>query len=165
MKIYLIAALGTNRVIGINNTLPWRVPADLKRFRALTRNHAVIMGRKTWESLGRPLPDRLNIVITRNRSFAPVGALGADSLENALKLAGSAQSPNPEECFIIGGAEIYRLALPLADRLYLTEVDYNGEGDAWFPEWDPSRFHEASREDYPASDEAPAYRFLTYKKD
>lgn len=166
MKIILIAAMSQDRLIGRDNTLPWRLPADLKRFRALTRGHAVIMGRKTWDSLGRPLPERLNIVITRNPDFAAPGVLRAGSIEEALALAASA-APNPHgpgECYVIGGAEIYRLALPFADQLELTWVDYSGTGDAWFPEWNVSRFSETARADFPAAGESSAHSFVTYTK-
>jgi dihydrofolate reductase len=164
MKISLIAALGPGRVIGKNGALPWRLPADLKRFRALTRGHAVIMGRKSWDSLGRPLPDRLNIVITRNEGFAAPGARRATSLEDALALATGPDSPNREQCFVIGGAEIYRLALPIADTLELTWVEYTGDGDAWFPEWDAGSFREIAQEAFAAQDGQAAHRFVTYSR-
>jgi dihydrofolate reductase len=148
MKLTLIAAMNEQRVIGLNGALPWRIPADLKRFRALTKGHAVIMGRKTWDSLGRPLPDRLNIVITRRPDFEAQGAVAVGTLEEALGVAQGPSSPNHERCFVIGGGEIYRLALPLADELELTWVKYAGEGDAWFPEWNRELFRESRREDF-----------------
>jgi dihydrofolate reductase len=168
MKISLIAALARNRVIGQDGHLPWRLPADLKRFRSLTRGHAIIMGRKTWDSLGRPLPERLNIVVSRNPTFQPVGATPAASLDEALALAGASSSPNRSECFVIGGAEIYRLALPLANRLHLTWVELDATGDAWFPEWNRADFREMSRADFPINpingDAAPAHSFVDYER-
>jgi dihydrofolate reductase len=156
--------MNRDRIIGFKNALPWRLPADLKRFRQLTRGHSVIMGRKTWDSLGRALPERLNIVITHNSDFSATGAVRADSLEAALALARGPKSPNGHECFVIGGAEIYRLALPSADALQLTWVEYAGAGDAWFPEWDSTRFHETAREEHPAAYDTPAHSFVTYER-
>jgi dihydrofolate reductase len=164
MKIILIAAMNRDRIIGLKNTLPWRLPADLKRFRELTRGHCVIMGRKTWDSLGRALPERLNIVITRNSDFLATGAVRANSLEAALTLAKGPHSPNREKCYVIGGAEIYRLALPSADTLQLTWVEYAGAGDAYFPEWDSSRFQEVAKEEHPAAYDTPAHSFVTYER-
>jgi len=139
-RISVIAALARNRVIGIENRLPWKLPEDLAHFKALTLGHPIIMGRKTFESLGRPLPGRTNIVITRNPDYAPTGCLIAASIADAVALCGDVP-----EVFFIGGAELYRQVLPLADRLYLTEVQIDAEGDAWFPEYDRSDFREVSR--------------------
>ncbi len=139
-RISVIAALARNRVIGIENRLPWKLPEDLAHFKALTLGHPIIMGRKTFESLGRPLPGRTNIVITRNPDYAPTGCLTAASIADAVALCGDVP-----EVFFIGGAELYRQVLPLADRLYLTEVRIEAEGDAWFPEVERSDFREVSR--------------------
>jgi len=140
-RISIIAALARNRTIGRDNQVPWRVPEDLKRFKQLTLGHAVIMGRKTFESIGTSLPGRDNIVITRSPDWERPGCRIARSFEAALALMqGSA------EVFVIGGAEIYALALPLAARLYLTEIERDFEGDAFFPEFDRSRWREVSRE-------------------
>ncbi len=139
-RVSVIAALARNRVIGIENRLPWRLPEDLAHFKALTLNHPILMGRKTFESLGRPLPGRTNIVITRNPDYRPEGCLVADSIPAALALCEDA-----DEVFFIGGAELYAQAIPLADRLYLTEVDIEAAGDAWFPEYDAHAFREVSR--------------------
>ena len=128
-RVSVIAALARNRVIGIDNRLPWRLPEDLAHFKALTLNHPILMGRKTFESLGRPLPGRINIVITRNPGYRRDGCLVADSIPAALALCRDAA-----EIFFIGGAELYAQAIPLADRLYLTEVDIEAEGDARFPD-------------------------------
>lgn len=139
-RISVIAALAKNRVIGIENRLPWRLPEDLAHFKALTLNHPVLMGRKTFESLGRPLPNRTNVVITRNADYRPEGAVVVGSVQAAI-----AACPGVDEVFFIGGAELYAQAIPLADRLYLTEVDIDATGDAWFPEYDRSAFREISR--------------------
>ena len=139
-RVSVIAALAKNRVIGIENRLPWRLPEDLAHFKALTLGHPVLMGRKTFESLGRPLPGRTNVVITRNRDYRPAGCLVADSIPAAIALCGDA-----DEVFFIGGAELYAQVIPLADRLYLTEVDIDATGDAWFPEYDERAFREVSR--------------------
>jgi dihydrofolate reductase len=142
-RVSVIAALAKNRVIGIENRLPWRLPEDLAHFKALTLNHPILMGRKTFESLGRPLPGRTNIVITRNANYKPEGCLVADSIPAALALCADV-----DEVFFIGGAELYAQVIPLADRLYLTEVDIEAEGDAWFPDYDTSTFREVSRESH-----------------
>ena len=131
-EIVIIAAVAKNRVIGKDNRLLWKIPEDMAHFKALTAGHTVIMGRKTWESLPprcRPLPGRRNIVITRQADYDAPGAELAGSLENALKLASTATV-----AFIIGGEQIYTQAMALADRLEITEVDQEPEGDAWFPE-------------------------------
>ena len=135
MKITLIAAMAENRVIGRAGTLPWHLPDDLSRFKRRTAGHAVVMGRRTFESLGGPLPDRRAIVITRRRDFAAGGAVVTHSLGEALD---TARGWNEREVFILGGAEIYALALPLADRLELTVVHADIEGDTFFPEFDPA---------------------------
>ena len=139
-RINVIAALAKNRVIGIDNRLPWRLPEDLAHFKALTLGHPILMGRKTFESLGRPLPGRTNIVITRNPDYRPAGVTLAASIPAAL-----AACAGHDEVFFIGGAELYTQAIPLADRLYLTEVDIDAVGDARFPEFDRSQFDETER--------------------
>jgi dihydrofolate reductase len=146
MIISLIAAMSENRVIGSDNRLPWHLPEDLKRFRALTRGHPVIMGRKTWDSIGgKPLPQRDNIVLTRQPGFAAPGARVFSSLNAALEDLRNSL-PADAEVFVIGGAEIYRLALPIADRIYLTVVHRTVAGDAFFPEVPAARFKEAARD-------------------
>jgi dihydrofolate reductase len=159
-RISVIAALAKNRVIGIDNRLPWRLPEDLAHFKALTLNHPIVMGRKTFESLGRPLPGRTNLVITRNRAYRPQGCVVADSIPAALALCREA-----DEVFFIGGAELYAQALPLADRLYLTEVDIETEGDAWFPDYDRSAFREVSRESHIGEKgDALRFDFVVYER-
>ncbi len=158
-RLCLIAALATNGVIGRHNTLPWRLPDDLKHFKALTLGCPVIMGRKTWESLGRPLPGRENIVVTRDPVYAAAGCRVVHGLEEALAACG-----NAEEVFVIGGGELYALALPLAHTLYLTEVHGNVEGDAHFPAFDRSRFLETQREHHAADEtHAWAFDFVSYQ--
>ena len=154
----IIAAVARNGVIGAHNTLPWRLPADLARFRMLTTGHAIVMGRKTWQSLGRPLPARQNIVVTRDPGFAAPGATVAGSLSQALALA---HLPRPHFC--IGGAQLYAQALPHADLLHLTEIDRDFDGDTSFPPWDRSAFRLATREEH-VSDEGLAYAFVTYAR-
>lgn len=129
--IILIAALDRERCIGKDNQLMWHLPGDLKRFKEMTTGHTVIMGRKTYESIGRPLPNRRNIVITRNASLQIEGCEMANSLERALDMCG-----HEKQVFIIGGAQIYSQALPLATKMELTRVDKSFHGDAFFPEWD-----------------------------
>jgi dihydrofolate reductase len=133
MRISLIAAMAENGIIGRGGQLPWRLSADLKRFKRLTTGHTVIMGRKTWESIGRPLPDRRMVVITRQSGYQADGVTIVGSLDEALAVA---QSANEDDAFIIGGAEVYWLALPKADRLYITLVLADVAGDTKFPEVD-----------------------------
>jgi len=157
----LIAAVAKNRVIGLDNALPWRLPEDLKRFKALTLGHPIVMGRKTWASLGRPLPGRTNIVISRDAGFTTEGATLAHSLPEALAVA--AEASGGEEIFIIGGAEIYRQALPLARRLQLTEIDRDYAGDVHFPAFEPQQWLETARERH-HSDAGFDYAFVTYER-
>ena len=137
MIISLIAALDRRRGIGKDNQLPWRLPADLKRFRELTTGHHIITGRKTFESIGKPLPGRTTIIITRNRDYSAEGCFIVHSLDEALALA---RTRGEQEAFVIGGAEIYAQALPLADRLYLSLVEAEVEADAFFPAWEASEW-------------------------
>lgn len=135
-ELALIAAMDRNRVIGRKQTLPWKLPADLKRFKALTMGHPILMGRKTRESIGRSLPGRRNLVLTRQADFLAEDAEVVHSIEEAL-----ARCADADKLFVIGGESVYADCLPLADRLYLTFVETEvEEGDAWFPEWDFSRF-------------------------
>jgi len=160
MTVCIIAAMSDNRIIGRAGSLPWRLPADLKRFKSLTAGHTVIMGRKTFQSIGRPLPDRRSIVITRNPDYRAEGALVFLSLEDALR-----QVADNEEVFIIGGGELYRHALPLADRLELTIVHAAIEGDTSFPELDLKDWKLIAEEHHEA-DERHAYPFTfrTYER-
>ena len=145
-RIALIAAMARNRVIGRDNTLPWRLPADMRRFRELTSGHPVLMGRRTFESLGRPLPQRTNIVLTSDHSYSPAGCLVAYSLEQALAIATAHVASDKPEIFVIGGENLYAQTLPCADRLYLTQVEALIEGDAWFPEFECEAWQVVARE-------------------
>ncbi|HMX54154.1 MAG TPA: type 3 dihydrofolate reductase [Plasticicumulans sp.] len=140
-----IVAIGRNRVIGAGNALPWRLPDDLAHFKRLTLGKPVLMGRKTWESLGRPLPGRDNLVITRNPGYHAAGARVFASLDTAL--AACSDAP---EIMLIGGAELYAQTLPICDRLYLTEIDAAPDGDAFFPALDPADWRETAAEPHPA---------------
>ena len=149
-------------MIGSDNGLPWRLPADLKRFKSLTMGHTLIMGRKTFESLNGPLPWRTTIVVTRREDYAPAGVLVAHSIEEALERA---RQVDAEEIFIAGGEEIFRLGLDLADRLQLTYIDQDFPGDTFFPEFDASAWRLVEREDHAATEEIPfAYSFQVYDK-
>lgn len=157
--ISIIVALAKNRVIGIENRLPWRLPGDMQWFRQQTLGKTVVMGRKTYESLGKPLPDRRNVVVTRARDFTAPGCTVVHSLDEALGLA------QETELMVIGGEEIYRQTLPRADRLYLTLVDSEVEGDAWFPEFDWGAWREIERIPRPADERNPyAYSFLILER-
>ena len=159
-KISLIVAMARNRTIGINNTLPWRCPEDLKHFKARTMGHHMIMGRKTFDSIGKPLPGRTTVVVTRNNDLSVEGCLVAHSLDQAI-----AACAGDDEIFITGGAELYRQAISLADTLYITEIQQDVEGDAHFPEFDKSNWRETSRE--VRSQETPQpleYHFVTYQR-
>ena len=167
MRIAMIAAMSVNRVIGVDNDLPWRLSSDLKYFKATTMGKPMIMGRKTYESVGKPLPGRPNIVISRSWQ-APEGVYHATSLDDAIALAESLireQKLETDEIMITGGAQIYQLALPLADKLYITEVDCDVSGDALFPAIDKTLWQETNREKHQA-DEKNQYdfSFVVYEK-
>jgi dihydrofolate reductase len=158
MFISLIAALSTNRIIGKNNSLPWSLPDDSKYFMQTTKGHYVLLGRKNYDSLPekyKPLPNRVNIVITKQSEFKAPHCIVVNSLEKGLLIA---QEGDELEAFIIGGAEIYSLGLPLADRLYLTEIDGIVAGDTYFPEYDKTQWKEISRKHHP-DDERHLYSF------
>ena len=163
MTISLIGAMGKNRELGFGNKLPWHLPDDLKRFRETTRGHAVIMGRKTYESIGQPLPQRKNIIVTRNPDYRAEGCLAVSSIEEAFKAAG--EEGGDSEIFVIGGEEIYRLALPYADKLYLTFVDTALPADAFFPEFDENDWRVTYEEAHGKDDKHPyVFIFKTYEK-
>lgn len=156
----MIVAAGRNGVIGRDNTLPWRLPDDLAHFKRLTLGKPIVMGRKTWESLGRPLPGRHNIVVSRNPTFSAAGASVVGSLDAALALAHDA-----DEIMLIGGAELFALGLLHARRLYLTEVDAAPAGDVYFPLLDKTQWHETHREHHPAdARHAAAFDFVTLER-
>jgi dihydrofolate reductase len=160
MDVVLIAAVARNGVIGAGNALPWHLPADLKHFKALTLGHPVLMGRKTFESIGRPLPGRPNIVVSRDPAFVAAGVTVAASVPAALLRATALGTP----VFVIGGAQIYAQCLTLADRIYLTRVDIEVAGDAFFPSLDDHEWRETAREHSPAADGYPAYAFVTLER-
>ena len=166
MKRSMIVAMAQNRVIGINNKLPWYLPNDLKYFKQVTMGKPIIMGRKTFESIGKPLPGRTNIVITRNADWQAAGVKVAHSLEQAYQIAEAiAEIDGQTELMIIGGDQIYQSSLPDIDRIYLTKVHAEVSGDAWFPEVDWSQWQELGREDYPAEGPNPYdYSFIVYDR-
>lgn len=160
LPVALIAALGQNRVIGKDNQLLWHLPDDLRHFKAKTLGKPIIMGRKTWDSLGRPLPGRLNIVVSRQADLPLTGAMLASSLEAAIAIADAwAKAQGADELMVIGGGQLYAQALPLAQRLYLTRVQASPAGDAWFPEFDQGQWHCELEQAVPAADGQPAHCF------
>lgn len=159
--ISLIWAMGENRVIGKNNKLPWHLPEDLKFFKRTTLGHPVAMGRKTWLSLGKPLPGRENIVITRNTEFSPSGATVLNSIHQLITYS----QEKHEEVFVIGGAEIYEAVLPYADRLYITVIHEEFDGDTYFPEIDVSQWKNISNEKGIKDEKNPYdYEFKIYER-
>lgn len=160
MKLCLIVAVSRNGVIGLNNQLPWHLPEDLKYFKSVTMGKPIVMGRKTYDSIGRPLPGRTNIVITRDASWSAPGVEVAQTLEAALELGVTAcKAAGAEEIMVIGGEQIYRMTLDSAERLYLTQVDAEVEGDAFFPEIDPKIWNQVSVQ-VPEKTDTHPYRFL-----
>lgn len=157
-RVYLVAAVASNGVIGAGNSMPWRLPADLRHFKALTLGHPVIMGRKTYESIGKPLPGRENIVVSRTPGREIAGVNIASSLAGALAFC-----IGEDVVFVIGGGELYQAALPLADGLVITEIRKDYAGDTKFPEWDRSAFRETQRKPQAAED-GPAFDFVLYER-
>jgi dihydrofolate reductase len=159
-NVSIIAAVGKNNEIGLDNKLLWKLPDDLKRFQKLTKGHAVIMGRKTFESIGKPLPERKNIVVTRQSDYKAQGCTVVRSLEAALEAAGDDDEP-----FVIGGSELYDLALPYANKLYLTFVDAEPEADVYFPELDVKEWKFVSKEEHAADERhIHAFTFTIYER-
>lgn len=160
MIVSIIAAMGRNRLIGNNNQLPWHLPADLAHFKRVTMGKPIIMGRKTYESIGRPLPGRTNIVLTRSADFHAEGVVMANSPEQALDFASG-----EDEVMVIGGSAVYELFLPWAHRLYLTHVENSYEGDAWFPPFDSEQWRVVASEEHAADENnSSGYRFVTYER-
>lgn len=159
-RLSIIVAMAKNRVIGANGKIPWYLPDELRLFKRLTMGHHIIMGRRTFESIGRLLPGRTTVIITRQAGYAVAGAKVADSLEHAIGAC-----TGDDEIFVIGGAEIYRSALPLAGRIYLTLVDAEPAGDAYMPEFDQSVWRELSSELFAADDtHAFTYRYSVLER-
>ncbi len=166
IRVALMVAVAANGVIGRDNGLPWHLPEDLRHFRRTTLGKPVVMGRKTFESIGRPLPGRPNIVVTGTPGWRAEGVTVADSVPAALKLARElARAEGADELVVIGGAMIYAAALPLAQRLYVTEVHADVEGDTWFPPVDRDDWQEIQRQELPASEDNPyAYAFVCFER-
>jgi len=161
MIISLIAAMGKNRVIGKNNSLPWNLPTDMKYFRDKTRNKPVIMGRKTYATIGKPLPNRTNIIITRDENYKAEGCIVVHSADEALKA-----TDNAEEVMVIGGSQIYKEFLPKANKMYLTFIDAEFEGDTYFPEYDITEWKETSYEEHERDAENQYdYRFVVLERE
>jgi len=154
VRTVIVVAVGRNGVIGFEGGLPWRIPEDLARFKQLTMGHALVMGRATFDSIGRPLPGRTNIVLTRRSDWSPEDVAVAGSVDEALEIAASQR----QDAFIAGGAEVYRQTLEIADRIELTEVDQSPEGDTWFPTVDWANWREVAR------DAHPGFTFVTYDR-
>jgi dihydrofolate reductase len=160
MKMSLIVAVSRNGVIGLNNQLPWRLPDDLQYFKSVTMGKPLVMGRKTYDSIGRPLPGRTNIVITRDASWSAAGVKVATTLDDALLLAHQAcLDSGVDEVMVIGGEQIYRMTITVADRLYVTEVDAEIVGDAFFPTIDPQQW-QRTRAELPDVTGSYSYQFL-----
>lgn len=165
LPLSLIAALGENRVIGVDNSMPWHLPGDFKYFKAMTLGKPIIMGRKTWDSLGRPLPGRLNIVVSRQTDLALEGAEVYASLDAAVARAEEwALEQGASELMLIGGAQLYSQGLEHADRLYLTRVALSPEGDAWFPAFDLDQWQLVSDVPNPPEADKPAYSFEVWER-
>jgi dihydrofolate reductase len=161
MKISLIVAMASNRVIGLNNKMPWHLSADLKKFKKITMGSPILMGRKTHESIGKPLPGRTNIIISRNLDYRQDGCLVFNDLETALKKT----CESADEIFVIGGSDLYEAILPMADTIYLTLINGEFPGDTFFPEIDLDDWSEVEREDIKDDpDAAFSYSFLKLEK-
>nr|WP_300306199.1 dihydrofolate reductase [Halomonas sp.] len=165
VPVAMIAAMSRNRIIGVDNQLPWYLPEDLKFFKRMTQAKPLVMGRKTYESIGRPLPNRLNIVVTRDESFEHPGVRVCHDLASAIELADhQAILDGAEEIMIMGGAQIYAQAMSIASRLYITEVELDIEGDASFPEIEPDVWHEVESHAGSPTAGQPNYRFVQYQR-
>ncbi|MFV1973168.1 MAG: type 3 dihydrofolate reductase [Thiohalobacterales bacterium] len=160
MKLSIVVAMAANHVIGRDNQLPWHLPADLKHFKQLTTGKPILMGRKTWESIGRPLPERTSIVITSDPDYTAAGCVVVHSIDAALRAA-----EHHDEVMVIGGSELYRQVLPQVSTIYLTRVHADIEGDAVFPKLDDSEWREVERTDCePDENNAHVYSFITLER-
>lgn len=158
--VSIIVAMDRNRLIGGDGRLPWHLPADLRHFKQTSLGKPVVMGRKTYESIGKPLPDRTNIVVTRNNEYQAPGCITSSSLDQAIQSAG-----NVKELMIIGGADLYRQAFPRATRLYLTRIDAEFEGDSWFPDFDGNEWKVTAKSDHEVDDRNRfPYSFVTLER-
>ena len=166
MNLSSIVAMARNRVIGLNGQIPWHLPEDLKNFKSVTMGCPVLMGRKTFQSIGKPLPGRPNIVITQNNNFSFSGIDIFNHLDPAIKhMKNIAKKNHSNEGFIIGGAEVYKLTLDLIDRLYISEVDLEPKGDTWFPTIDYNKWQETKRISHKSEDNnTPNFIFKVYEK-
>lgn len=167
MKISLIAAVSQNGVIGLNNDMPWHLPDDFAFFKRKTSHHAIIMGRKSLDALGKPLPNRTSIVITRNSAFMVEGVTVQHTLDEAIAKAQEVDQQRYQtgEIFVIGGAEIYKVALPIATTLYITEIHQAYDGDTYFPEFDKREWREVSRQPHAADERhAASFDFVEYER-
>lgn len=165
VPVAMIAALSRNRVIGVDNRLPWYLPEDLRFFKRMTQAKPLVMGRRTFESIGRPLPNRLNIVVTRDADFQHDGVRVCHDLADAIEIAAQhAVIDAADEIMVMGGAQIYAQLLPMARRLYLTEVDIELEGDAFFPELDANQWQEVDSVVGASTEGQPNYRFVRYQR-
>lgn len=165
MRIELVVAMDEDRVIGRDGALPWHIPADLKFFKQITMGKPMLMGRQTFEAIGRALPGRDSIVLTRRRNFRAEGALTAHDMSQALELGGRcARSRGTDALMVIGGAQVFAEILPQADIIHLTRIHARHAGDTWFPALDKSRWHEAWREVHPATKDYPAFTFARLER-
>lgn len=164
-RLALIVAMSRNRVIGRDNDLPWHLPEDLRHFRQLTMGKPLVMGRRTWQSIGRPLPGRPSLVVSREPTFAAEGADVFTSLDAALERAGVlAARAGVDEVMVIGGAQIYAEALPRVARLYVTEVHAEVPGDTWFPAFEGPAWQETMREEHPPAEGRPGFAFVQHDR-
>ena len=162
MELAIVVAVAENNVIGKNNQLVWHMPQDLKHFKSITMGFPIIMGRKTYESIGKPLPGRTSIVITRQPDYYANGCIVVRSIQDAIR---QAKMQNKEKAFVIGGAEIYRQATDVCDTMFLTRIRHSFEGDTFFPEIDPNKWIETEKESYPADDKnLYPFDFITLKR-
>ena len=161
MEISMIVAIGNDGQIGLNNSLLWHIKEDLQNFKKTTLGRHILMGRRTYESIGRPLPGRTSIVLSRKEGSYPEGVLTAKTLKEGLALA---RERGEKELFIIGGGEIYKESLKLVNKIYLTQVDYSGQADTFFPKLQKDLWHTTSRDSHPAKDKSPAWSFSILKR-
>lgn len=164
MTLSIICAMAKNRTIGVNDGLPWHLPEDLKRFKALTMGKPMVMGRKTYDSIGRPLPGRTTIVVTRQADWASPGVIVCGTIDEAIAAANQQLTDGQSEIMVVGGEEVYRQCLPLAKHLYLTEIDAHIEGDTFFPELKMAEWEEIALEEGYSSAAHLHYRFLTLER-